>query len=541
MSTKVAGKWLALVLAMVMVLLAGCARKTEEAKPTEPEIVKGGTLRITYSSDPTSLDVHLTPSVGLVHSLIYDTLVVFGPDRQYHGHLAESWEVGAGGREITFYLRKGVTFHDGTEFDAEAVKFNFDRLANPDLASPGATWLGPYERTEVIDKYTVKVIFKEPYSPFLYSLSTEFLAIQSPAAIQKYGDDYGQKAAVGTGPFMFEAWEAGDRITLVRNPNYKWPPFWYENKGPAYFEKVIFYNMPDEMTRLLALENAEIDIVGIPTHAVEDMKAKPNVEVYEAETSSVVYLGINSSKAPWSDARLRQAVAHIVDREEIVNVALNGMGVPNPTPISTAVFGYEPSLIEEVVYPRDIERAKTLLAEAGYRDTDGDGWVDKDGKPLVLEIMTYNSDPYPRLAEVVREQIIKAGIKVKIKTLESATLLAATPKGEHDAILIAYGWSDPDILYYFFHSSRLDRTNRVHYVNPQVDQLLEKARTVVDADERFAIYRQIQSIIIRDAPWIPLYTPIACTGVRAEVKGFKLGPRGAYWLHDAYKEVPATK
>jgi len=541
-------RFLALALALVMVFgLAACASQTEEpseeseaeepAPAEEPELVKGGTLRLTYSSDPTSLDVQRTPSVGFIHAVIYDTLVEYGPDRTYVGSLAESWTVSEDGNEIVFKLRPGIKFHDGTDFNAEAVKFNMDRLMDPELASPGATWVGTLEGVEVVDDLTVKFLFSEPYSPFFYSLSTSFLAIQSPTAVQEYGEDYGQLAAVGTGPFKFESWEAGSRITMVRNEDYQTRVPWFENRGPAYFDKVVFYNMPDETTQMFALKDNEVDVIGVPTQYYQQLGKDENVEIYRSAASTVVYLGINASKAPWNNVELRRAVAHTIDREEVVQVALDGIGQPNATPIATTVFGYDPTLEDDVVYPKDLGKARTVLTEQGYTDTDGDGWVDKDGQPLVLEILTYTSAPYPKLAEVVREQIIKAGIKAEIKTLESATLLASTPEGKHDAICIAYGWSDPDILFYFFHSSNLDRTNRVHYASPQVDQLLEKARTVVDTDERFAVYRELQEIIIQDAPWIPLYTPEALTGVRAEVEEFKLGPLGDYWIHDAYKMV----
>jgi peptide/nickel transport system substrate-binding protein len=521
------------LLASVSVLMGSCAGGRAPAGET----TRGGVLTISYGTDPTSLDLHRTPEVGLVHALIYDTLVTVGPDLQYHPHLAKSWTIENRGKEITFQLRDDVKFHDGTPFNAQAVKFNFDRIMDPKIASPAATWLGTLKEVQVVGDYTVKLVFDQPYSPIFYSLAQTFLGMMSPRAVQECGEEYGHKAAVGTGPFKFESWQAGQQITLVRNEDYKWPPYYYDNKGPAYLQKVVLKCIPDETTRVLAIQNGEIDIVDVPPQSVAQLKERTDLKLYEAELSSVCYLGINCSKKPWSDVRLREAVAHTINREEIIRVALNGLAVPNPTPISPAVFGYDKSLLD-VAYKYDVEKAKTILADLGYKDTDGDGYVEKDGKPLTLEIMTYTTDPYPRLAEVVREQIMKAGIKVTIKTLEGATLLAVTPKGEHDSILISYGWSDPDILYYFFHSSRLDRTNRVHYVNPAMDRMLDEARTIVDAQERLNAYRKIQETLLKDAPWIPLYTPIQVTAVRTELKEFKLGPRGAYWLHDAYKEVP---
>lgn len=492
----------------------------------------GGTLGVTYSSDPTSLDVHRTPSTSFYHELIFETLVYFGFDLQYHGLLAHSWEFANGGRDVTFFLREGIVFHDGTPMNAEAVAFNFNRVTDPALASPGAGQLSGFLGATILGEYVVTLSFEEPISSLLYNLCQMFFGIQSPTAIKKYSEDYGQDVAVGTGPFKFESWEAGDRITMVRNEDYNWAPAYYENRGPSYLDRVVFYSMPDEMTRLLSLMQGSIDISGIPTQYIALFHEEEKVNINEAPVGRVNYLGLNCSKYPWSDVRVRQAIAHTIDRDEIVKVVLNNYAVPNPTPIGTTVLGHDPTLYQ-LAPAKDIEAGKELLVEAGFRETDS-GWLHQDGQPLILEIMTYTTSFYPHLAQVLREQIIQLGIGVEIKTLESATLLAATPKGEHDGISIAYGWSDPDILTYFFHSKNLDRTNRVHYANPVMDQLLDRAQTTIDTLDRIALYREIQEILITESPWINLFTPLDIIGIRSNVIGFMRSPRGSYLIHDVY-------
>jgi peptide/nickel transport system substrate-binding protein len=276
-------------------------------------------------------------------------------------------------------------------------------------------------------------------------------------------------------------------------------------------------------------------VLDIPGPQVEAIRKNPGYQFLESTAAGVVYLGINSQKAPFSDPKVRQAIASTIDRDELVTNGLFGLAVANYTPISPSVWGYDEGL-KSKGWPLDLAKAGQLLTEAGYKKSAAGKW-EKDGKPLTFEIMTYTSQPYPRVAEVVQNQIAKLGITVTIKTLESASLLAATPKGEHDSVLIAYGWSDPDILFNFLHSSRLANSNRVHYVNGDLDKLLEQGRVTLNLDERLKVYQQAQTHILQNAPWVPLYTNKYITAVRNDVKGIKNAPDGTLYLYDAYKDV----
>lgn len=482
-------------------------------------------VNISYSSDPESLDVHKAPSTWVHHNHIYDPLVAICEDGRYYGLLAKDWEFTNDDTVVTFYLRDDVTFHDGTKFNAEAVKFNFERILAEETASPHRGVAGPITDIQIIDEYTISFEYERPVAALLYNYSQLFFGMQSPTAIETYGDRYGTDVAVGTGPYKFEDWQLGDRIILVRNEDYTWAPEFYENPGPAKIHRLVFQNMPDEMTTLLALRQGDIDVGGVPTPYIETFMADDRVDVQLAPVGRVTYLGINSSKAPWDDYRLRQAVAHTINREEIVQVAMNGHATPNPTPLAPGVLGHDESLYE-VSPAEDIEAGKALLREAGYTETDN-GWFDEDGNELTLNIWTYSTDVWTRITEVTREQIIRLGITVTIETLESATLLGRTPDGDHDAILIAYGWSDPGILNSFLHSQNLDRSNRVHYVNPDLDALLDEGAVTVDPEERFQVYREAQKIIIYEAPWIPLFTEFDALGVNPDLKGLRRSPGGA--------------
>lgn len=482
-------------------------------------------LNIAYGSDPVSLDVHVTPSTSYHHNHIFDTLVARSGAGDYYGALATSWEFAENDTVLTLTLRDDVYFHDGTKFNAQAVKFNFERILDPETASPHGRLAGPIENISVVDDYTIVFTYSAPVAALLYNYSQTFFGMQSPTAIEKYGNEYGTNYVVGTGPYKLESWKAGEEILLVRNEEYRWGPAFYDNPGPAAIERLSFQNMPDEMTTLLGLQMGDLDIGVVPTAYIDMFMADARVSVELAPVGRLTYLGINSSKEPWSDVRIRQAIAHTINREEIVQVAVNGHAVPNATPLAPGVLGFSESLFEYSP-SQDIEAGKELLREAGYTER-ANGWFDADGNELVFNIWTYSTDAYSRLAEVVREQIIQLGMRVTIETLESATLLSRTPDGDHDSVLIAYGWSDPGILNSFLHSNNLDRSNRVHYVNPELDALLDQGSITVNPEDRFKIYYEAQKIIIQDAPWIPLYTEFSALGVNPNLRGLKRGPGGA--------------
>ena len=505
---------------------SGSASGATAAASTAPKV-----LTIAYTDDPTSLDPQKTPSVGLVHSLIYDTLVVQGADLQYHPDLATSWTIAPDGKSITFQLRKDVTFSDGTPFNADAVKFTFDRLLDPKTASPGKSFLGTLTSTTVVDPYTVRLDFSAPYAPIFNSLSTDFCAIISPTAVQKEGDSFGQQP-VGTGPFIFKNWAKGQSITLEKNPNYKWGPYYYSNPGPAQYDQIVFKELPEENTRVLALKSGEVQISDVPATSLSVIQSDPNINLVKTQSQGVTYLGFNVSRAPWNDPKVRQAIAHLIQRDPIVQVGLGGLGVPQFTPIPTNVWGFDQSVADQE-YNYDPAAAKSILESDGY--TPGsDGIMTKGGKPLSMEILTYTTQPYPRVAQVVQNQIQAGGIQVTIKTLEAASLLALTPTGNFDSILIAYGWSDPDILYYFFDSANLKTSNRVHLTDPSVDALLLKGRTTVDPTARAAVYKDLQQTIDQLAPWIPLYSIVSETGISKSVAGVQILPSGTMLLLDAH-------
>ncbi|HET8679170.1 MAG TPA: ABC transporter substrate-binding protein [bacterium] len=469
---------------------------------------RGGALTIVIGADPSSLDPHRTPSVGIAHSVMYETLVTV--DRrtgEFIPALAESWEVSRDGTAITFKLRRGVKFHDGTAFTAAAVKTTFDRLTSKELNSPGASWVGTLSRTEVVDDVTVRLHFSKPYAPIFSSLRIAFLAILSPTAIARSGADYGQNP-VGTGPYRFRQWIPNDRIVYERNPDYAWGSANYKNRGAPYFDQLIIRIIPDEATRVIAFERGDIDILaGAPARDARRMMREGKFPFIQIPTTSGLYLGLNVKRPPVNDVRVRRAIGHAVNTDEVARIALEGLAVPMMSPIAPTIWGYWDG-VKQFALTHDPERARTLLAEAGYRPGAG-GAMMKDGRQLEFTVWTYARMTNVRIGIVLQSQLRAVGIKMNIEQLEPATLLAQTARGEHDALLIGYGWPDADILYYFFHSSRLATTNRVHYTNAQVDKLLEDGQTIVDPARRLEVYKQLQRILLQEVPWVPLASELA--------------------------------
>lgn len=496
-----------------------------------------GNLRIAIAGEETSLDIHATPSTTTYHNLIYATLVTRDIETgDFVPYLAESWEFLEDGRSIEFQLRQDVTFHDGTPLNADAVKFSLDRLLDEDVGAPGASFAGTLQEVEVTSEYTVVLRYEDVYAPALLNLATTFLGIISPTAVETMGDDYAQ-SPVSAGPFRVGEVVSGDRIVLERFDAYAWAPSFFENQGASNFETVTFRIVPDDATQLLLLQTDGVDVATAPPRDVQrlidrgEVGAGEDLSLLSYLAAGIRYLGQTSCCGRLTEnPDIRRAVAHAVNREEIVAAALEGFAEPVTGLFSPATWGYDP---EMAGYPYDPEMSKEILRGLGYEE-DAAGFMAQDGEPLTLVMWTYTTPEYQRVSQIVQAQLADAGINVEIQQLESSTLLANTKNAEHDLLLIAYGWSDAGILSFFFGSDRLQSSNRVHFARSDVDELLSQGNATVDPEARFAIYQELQRLILDQAPWVPLYAVQGLTLVRNEVQGVRVHPyRATLLYHDA--------
>lgn len=531
-----------LLLVLVAILTVGCVPVSVSVETSgeaaETEETTGGTLVRAMTSEPAQIDPQGAPNSGtnLVLPYLFDTLVVRDLDNSIHPLLAKSWQVSEDGLEITFELREGVTFHDGTPLNAEAVRFTFERFKEVGSRSPIYGGITQIAGVEVVDDQTVKFTFDEPTANFWSTISMPYAAIISPDSARK-AEEAGEGHLVGSGPFILESWQTGQSITLKRNPDYTWGPPVVENQGAPYLDELVFKVIPDATTQLATLEAGEVDVLFInqPSHRTK-LEGNEAVQLEEAVLNDLVYLGFNCQKPPFDEVLVRQALSHAVNKAEILKLALGGLGQIAFAPLPPTLPGFDPSLKEfELGY--DVEKAAVLLVEAGFQQT-ADGTWERDGQPLTGQLLTSTRAPNEAIATLLQSQFKAIGVPIEIQQLDSRAVMQATTEGQFDLLLWRYGWNDPDALNIFLSTDRIGRTNRVAYSNAEVDTLLAQGARELDEAARVSLYVEAQKIILQDAPWQPLYNPVDMLAMSKRVQEAKVGYMGRLLLNDVWIEEP---
>ncbi len=436
-----------------------------------------------------------------VTNQIYDPLVRYKVEgTEVQPALATEWKVSKDGLVWTFQLREGVKFHDGTDFTAKDVVFNFERWASSGeyiyygymFGATKDDLGGIIEKVEATDKYEIKITLSEPNAPFLQTLAMPPFGIASPDAIKKHGENY-FKNPVGTGPFVFQEWIPDDTITLTKNEDYF--------GKVANVDKVIFRTIPDNGARFLELQAGSIDLMtGLNPQDIETAENDENLKIIRRPSMNISYMAMNTSKkGPMSSKKVRQAINWAIDKEELMTL-FEGIGKPAKNPIPPSLWGYNDEIED---YGYDVEKAKTLLAEAGY----------PDGFDTSLHIMA-NPRPYlpqPKLtAQAIQQMLKKVNINVEIIESDWDTHLALTEDGKHDMAFL--GWTgdngDPDNFLYVLldkdNAKKGSAGNIAFYKNDEVHDLLKAAQTEMNQEKRIEYYMKAQEIIHEDAPWFPI-------------------------------------
>ncbi len=522
------------MLVLVVFVFGACVAPTATTSSSQEVQVKSeSVLYRAMTSEPSSLDPHGPASSGLslVLPYLFDTLVTRDVDNTIVPQLAESWEWADDGLSIDMKLREGVTFHDGTPMNAEAVKYSFDRFKEIGQRSPIYIGIAQIGDIEVVDDLTVRFNFELPTATLWSTLSMPYAAVISPDSVKKM-DETGEGYPIGSGPFMLGDWQAGQSITLVRNPDYAWGPTTMENTGAPYLDAMVFKIIPDAATQLAALESGDIDVIFInqPSHLAK-LEADENVEIHETVLNSLIYLGFNYQEPPFTDPLVRQALSHAVDKEQIVDLALGGLGMPAFAPLPPTLPGYDESL-QQYEYAYDPEAAIQLLGEAGFERTADGGW-ERDGKALTAKLLTSTRSPNGDIATVIQSQMQAIGVPVEIAQLDSKAVMDASREGDFDLLLWRYDWNDPDALNIFLSSDRIGSTNRVFYSNPEVDALLQQGAQTLDQEARLPYYVEAQKLILEDAPWQPLYNPVDAIAIDKRIQGAEAGYMGRLLVDDA--------
>jgi peptide/nickel transport system substrate-binding protein len=494
------------------------------------------TLYVLTPLDTQTLDpaVNYDFSGGFFLINCYEGLVkaVGSKDAKITPALAESWVVSPDGLTYTFKLRSGVKFHDGTPFNADAVKFTLDRVTDPaTMAGQAHDQLGPYDHSEVVDDFTVKVIMRQGYAPLLTNFNG-YLGIVSPTAVRKNPAGFARHP-VGTGPFIFKEWMPKDHITLVRNPEYNWGSSFFKHTGAPYLDRLIFKMIPERSMRVGTLKTGETHYVeDIDPLAYEDLKSDPRFVVIEkGQPGSGYVLLLNTvSKGPVGEHQVRLAIEYAIDREGFNKSVFHGLHRVAASPLMKPTFGYDSST--EQIYPFDPERARQILDQAGWRAGTG-GIREKGGRKLTIDFPVISRPNDKAMAESIQASLRDVGIDVRVNPLERAAYNEERVQNRYDANFVWFPYGDPDVLRTIFHSANINAFNRAKYQVPEVDRMLEEAAATIDAARRADLYARIQQRVLKDAVVVPLVDTITHNAKRAEVQGEYMDALGSYvYLND---------
>ncbi|MDP4093554.1 MAG: ABC transporter substrate-binding protein [Bacillota bacterium] len=513
---------LALVLISVLlftVILTGCGSSGSSS-------TGGQTFVFAQGSDPRGLDpayVDDGESSKVIVNVYEGLLQYKSGSTEVEPCLATSWTVSPDGKEYTFKLRQGVKFQDGTPFNADAVVYSVGRQLPPNRTDdmPYASFtFGPVTKVEKIDDYTVKFTLNAPYTPFLANLAMSLAApIVSPTAAKAHNGNLNENP-VGTGPFKFVKWDKGQSITLERNDNY-----WGAKPKLA---KVVFQFIKENSVRASQLATGAIDAMdGLDPNDVKMLQDK-NMQIFKDNGMNINYMAFNCSRPPFNDPKLREAVSHAINTDELVKYLYQGYSELANSPLPSFMPGYDKDLKP---YAYDPEKSKQMLKDLGKEN-------------LNIKIITYsNPRPYnsvngQKLAEAVQGYLAKVGITATIVPYEWAEYKTKAGQGEGD--IMFYGWigdnGDPDNFLSLLESKEIQTTlNTAKYANPVVDQLLEKARTLPNGDERNKTYQQIQQITGQDAAWLPISHALNMAAYAPNVKEFAVHPTGNIFFKNVTK------
>lgn len=501
------------VAASALLLALGLASATAQ-ETLDPKAKQGGAITITYKDDVATLD----PAIGydwqnwsMIKSL-FDGLMDYEPGTTtLRPELAESYEISPDGKTFTFKLRKGVKFHNGREMTADDVKYSLDRVTNPKTQSPGAGFFASINGYDdvaggkseslsgvtVVDPSTVKIELSRPDATFLHVMAINFSHVVPKEEVEKYGADFG-KHPVGTGAYKMAEWTLGQRLVFERNADY-----WH--KGLPYIDKITFEIGQEPIVALLRLQNGEVDVPGdgIPPAKFQEVMADPEqkARVVEGGQLQTGYVTMNTQMPPFDNVKVRQAVNMAINKDRIVKL-INNRAVPANQPLPPSMPGYDKAFTG---YAFDLDKAKALLGEAGHPDG------------FETELFVMNTDPNPRIAQAIQQDLAAIGIKAAIQSLAQANVIAAG--GEKDGAPMIWSggmawiadFPDPSNFYgpiLGCGGAVQGGWNWAWYCNKELDEKAAAADSIVDpakAGERAKLWGEIYARIMADAPWAPVF------------------------------------
>lgn len=507
-----------------------------ESAPAEESMPKaGGSLVWSQAAEPDTLDWHLGWSLNtyVVDAYISASLLYLDADKNIIPYLAESYTVSDDRLVYEFKIRKDVKFHDGTPLTAQDFVWTFERAVNPETASPvAASMFGPVEKFEAVDDYTLRITLTEEFYPLLFNLADPgYTGPMSQEAFEKMGAEAFARAPVGVGPYKVKEWVTGETITLERNPDYNWGPASFKNQGAYYIETLVFRTVPEASTVLAGLQAGEIQFAQLERKDVASFKSSGDFTVYEQTFKGLNGFFFNISKPPFDDVKIRQAFNLAFNRQAMIDLALQGMGEPQFGPLSKPQIGYWDG-VEKIGYGYDLEKAKSLLQEAGYT-YNTDGMLEKDGKPFsVIGYVAPDAEHMVKTMQVAQQQLKELGVDMPIQQEDGGALFERILGGDYEMTFFGYTAPEADIMHLVYYSA--GGLNMGHVADPELDALLEKARAASDAESRAASLADVQRLIVEKAYVAPLYVTHDFYALDNRVAGASMHFFDVLNLADAY-------
>jgi peptide/nickel transport system substrate-binding protein len=503
----------------------------------EPEIKRPFDITIGFGADAKRLLPLLASdsASGDISGYIFSGLTKYDKDIKVTGDLAESWEVSRDGLQIIFHLRKGVKWHDGEEFTSDDVVFTYNTVTNPKVPTPYGSNYGPVSKVEAVDRYTVRVVYDEPYAPALESWGMGIIPKHILEGKDISGVEYNRNP-VGTGPYKFKEWVTGQKIVLEAFDQYF--------EGRPNVNKYIARIIPDTATMFLELKFGGIDFMGLtpPQYKLQSGSTHFNkyFQKFRYPAFGYTYLGYNLQDPRFADRRVRTAITHAINKKDIIDGVILGYGTPCTGPFPPESWAYDPEVKDPEYSP---EQAAALLQEAGWV-MGNDKHLYKEGKPFRFTVLiNQGNDARRKAAEIVRENLKRVGIEMDIKVLEwQAMLHEFIDKKRFEAVIMGWALSrDPDI-YDIWHSSKTKEGefNFISYRNGTVDGLLMEGRRTFDFEKRKSIYHRIHRILAEDQPVTFLFVPDALPVLNKRFKGVEKAPLGI-WYDFIHWQVPKNK
>lgn len=515
------------LLFVVLLLLSSCSNVDDTDHPGVTEALTpdfGDTfIEASIGDASTLLPVLASDSASSsINGLIYNGLIRYDKNLQIEGDLAESWEVSEDNLTITFHLREGVNWHDGAPFTSADVKFNYLLYIDPKTPTAYAESFNQVKNVETPDAYTFVVHYDKPYAPALMSWA---MSVHPRHLLE--GKDVTKsplaRKPVGTGPYRFSEWVGGEKIVLESNPDYF--------EGQPYLKRVVYRIIPDVSTQFLELQTGSLDFMGLSPLQYDRQTDTPAFRrlynKYRYLNFGYTYLGYNLKRPLFQDKRVRQALAYAINKQELIDGVLLGYGAVATGPYKPDTWVYNASVPK---YSYNPAKARQLLAEAGWKDTNGDGILDKDGNELSFTIVTnQGNDLRSKTGEIIQQRFREVGVDVQLRIIEWATFLKEfiNPNNFDATILGWTGGPEPD-QYNIWHSSKAvpGGLNFISFKNEEVDHLLEEGRRIFDLSQRKVYYDRFQEILAEEQPYTFLYVGEALPAVSKRFRGVTSAPAG---------------